>query len=158
METVWYLDDDNVKHFTVVREPCEMAFLQDRFDYVGIVGEKAAAVNGLLPHVRFPRKNDAPPEWTGHRHRASQPHEDHIHIGDKVGNAVHDQHVLNAVFVGIIAHGSTVLAQIQQMHFGEMLCQERRHGLGVGIPDDQQFSALCILVSDHAQWLIAAKE
>ena len=37
VQTVWYIDDDNQRHITVVREPAELIFLKERFDYVGIV-------------------------------------------------------------------------------------------------------------------------
>lgn len=37
MKTVWYIDDDNVKHFTVIRHAIELIFLKHRFDFVGIV-------------------------------------------------------------------------------------------------------------------------
>ena len=37
MKTVWYIDDDNIRHFTVVYDADELAFLQERFDYVGIL-------------------------------------------------------------------------------------------------------------------------
>ena len=37
MKTVWYLDDDNAKHFTVVRDPAELIFLKQRFDFVGVI-------------------------------------------------------------------------------------------------------------------------
>ena len=39
MKTVWYLDDDNVKHITVVSTTEEMIFLKERFGYVGILHE-----------------------------------------------------------------------------------------------------------------------
>ena len=35
MKTVWYLDDENMKHVTVVRDPAELIFLKERFDFVG---------------------------------------------------------------------------------------------------------------------------
>jgi hypothetical protein len=35
MRAVWYLDDENVKHVTVVRDPAELIFLKERFDFVG---------------------------------------------------------------------------------------------------------------------------
>ena len=35
MKVVWYIDDENVKHFTVVRNPAELIFLKERFDFVG---------------------------------------------------------------------------------------------------------------------------
>ena len=35
MKAVWYIDDFNVKHFTVVRNPAELIFLKERFDFVG---------------------------------------------------------------------------------------------------------------------------
>jgi hypothetical protein len=35
MRAVWYLDDENVKHVTVVRNPAELIFLKERFDFVG---------------------------------------------------------------------------------------------------------------------------
>lgn len=35
MKAVWYLDDDNVKHFTVVCDSTELIFLKERFDFVG---------------------------------------------------------------------------------------------------------------------------
>lgn len=34
IQAVWYIDDDNVKHFTVVRNPAELIFLKQRFDFV----------------------------------------------------------------------------------------------------------------------------
>jgi hypothetical protein len=37
MKAVWYLDDDYVKHFTVVRNPAELIFLKQRFDFVGVL-------------------------------------------------------------------------------------------------------------------------
>lgn len=35
MKAVWYLDDENVKHVTVVCNPAELIFLKERFDFVG---------------------------------------------------------------------------------------------------------------------------
>ena len=35
LQAIWYLDDDNVKHFTVVRSQGELIFLKARFDFVG---------------------------------------------------------------------------------------------------------------------------
>jgi len=35
MQAVWYLDDENMKHVTVVRDPAELIFLKERFDFVG---------------------------------------------------------------------------------------------------------------------------
>ena len=37
MKTVWYIDDENIKHFTVVHHETELIFLKSRFDFVGIV-------------------------------------------------------------------------------------------------------------------------
>ena len=37
MKTVWYLDDNNVKHITVINSTEELQFLQERFNYVGIL-------------------------------------------------------------------------------------------------------------------------
>ena len=34
-QVVWYLDDDNIKHFTVIHDICELLFLKDRFAFVG---------------------------------------------------------------------------------------------------------------------------
>ena len=39
MKTVWYLDDNNVKHFTVVRNALELLFLRQRFNYVGVFSD-----------------------------------------------------------------------------------------------------------------------
>ena len=39
IQTVWYLDDDNMKHFTVVRNPAELIFLKERFTFVGKIDE-----------------------------------------------------------------------------------------------------------------------
>lgn len=44
MKTVWYLDDDYVRHITVVRDPAELIFLKMRFDYVGILYEEPSAI------------------------------------------------------------------------------------------------------------------
>ena len=35
MKAIWYIDDDNVKHVTVVRDSAELIFLKERFDFVG---------------------------------------------------------------------------------------------------------------------------
>ena len=35
MKTVWYIDDNNVKHVTVIQHEAELRFLQIRFDFVG---------------------------------------------------------------------------------------------------------------------------
>ena len=43
MKTVWYLDDDYLRHITVVHEPAELTFLKMRFDYVGIISEEPCA-------------------------------------------------------------------------------------------------------------------
>ena len=40
IQAVWYLDDDNVKHFTVVRNSAELNFLKERFSFVRKVDEK----------------------------------------------------------------------------------------------------------------------
>ena len=40
IQAVWYLDDDNVKHFTVVRNPAELIFLKERFSFVQKVDEE----------------------------------------------------------------------------------------------------------------------
>ena len=40
MKTVWYLDDENIRHYTVVVNPVELIFLKNRFDYIGIVNEE----------------------------------------------------------------------------------------------------------------------
>ena len=37
MKTVWYIDDENVKHYTVIYHKAELIFLKYRFDFVGIV-------------------------------------------------------------------------------------------------------------------------
>ena len=37
MKTVWYLDDENIKHITVISSSEELEFLQKRFLYVGIL-------------------------------------------------------------------------------------------------------------------------
>lgn len=37
MKTVWYIDDENVKHFTVIYHETEFIFLKSRFDFVGMV-------------------------------------------------------------------------------------------------------------------------
>ena len=37
VQTIWYIDDDNQRHITVVREPAEFAFIKERFDYVGVI-------------------------------------------------------------------------------------------------------------------------
>lgn len=36
MKTVWYLDDENVKHITVVQSQAEFDFLKERFHYAGV--------------------------------------------------------------------------------------------------------------------------
>jgi hypothetical protein len=43
MKTVWYLDDDYMRHITVVRDPAELIFLKMRFDYVGVFSEEPIA-------------------------------------------------------------------------------------------------------------------
>ena len=35
MKAVWYLDDENVKHITVVSNSAEFGFLKERFEFVG---------------------------------------------------------------------------------------------------------------------------
>lgn len=35
MKTIWYLDDDNIKHITVVNSEWEFNFFKNRFYYVG---------------------------------------------------------------------------------------------------------------------------
>ena len=35
MKTVWYIDDFNLRHITVVHDQSELIFLQERFDLVG---------------------------------------------------------------------------------------------------------------------------
>ena len=40
IQAVWYLDDDNVKHFTVVRNSAELIFLKERFTFVRKIGEE----------------------------------------------------------------------------------------------------------------------
>ena len=37
VQTIWYIDDNNQRHITVVREPAELAFIKARFEYVGII-------------------------------------------------------------------------------------------------------------------------
>ena len=37
MKAVWFLDDENIKHFTVVRNSAELIFLKERFDFVGTI-------------------------------------------------------------------------------------------------------------------------
>lgn len=37
VQTIWYIDDNNQRHITVVREPAEFAFIKERFEYVGII-------------------------------------------------------------------------------------------------------------------------
>ena len=44
MKAVWYLDDENVKHFTVVRDPAELTFLKERFEFVGTLEDFIVAV------------------------------------------------------------------------------------------------------------------
>lgn len=39
IQTVWYIDDNGVKHFTTVRETWELNFLKMRFLYVKIFDE-----------------------------------------------------------------------------------------------------------------------
>jgi hypothetical protein len=35
LKSVWYLDDNNVKHITVVHSRAELIFLRERFDFSG---------------------------------------------------------------------------------------------------------------------------
>ena len=37
IQAVWYIDDDNVKHFTVITKEVELWFLRNRFDLVGFL-------------------------------------------------------------------------------------------------------------------------
>lgn len=39
MKTVWYIDDDNIRHYTVVHHNSELVFLRMRFDFVGVVSD-----------------------------------------------------------------------------------------------------------------------
>jgi hypothetical protein len=35
VKAVWYIDDDNVKHITVIHQASELQFLKSRFIFVG---------------------------------------------------------------------------------------------------------------------------
>jgi hypothetical protein len=37
IRTVWYLDDDNVKHIIVIKSRSELLFLKERFEKVGML-------------------------------------------------------------------------------------------------------------------------
>ena len=37
IQAVWYIDDNNVKHITVVQSHGELIFLKERFDFVGLL-------------------------------------------------------------------------------------------------------------------------
>ena len=41
MKTVWYIDDDNIRHFTVIHSEGEFNFLKDRFEFVGLITDFA---------------------------------------------------------------------------------------------------------------------
>ena len=37
VQTVWYIDDDNIRHYTVIKNEHELTFLKNRFDFVGVI-------------------------------------------------------------------------------------------------------------------------